>query len=93
MRWARCRRMCYANSTGICSVLEGENKLAPAICPRCREAFRCGARDAAPCWCTRPRLDAATLAMLNQRYRGCLCTACLEWLAREDRCTSHSRSG
>jgi len=50
-------------------------------CARCGAAFRCGMADAAPCWCTAVRLDAAVLAGLAQRHAGCLCPACLAALA------------
>ncbi len=50
-------------------------------CPRCGGAFHCGARDAAPCACTTLRLDAALLAALRGRWRGCLCLRCLAALA------------
>jgi hypothetical protein len=47
-------------------------------CARCGRPFHCGANDAEPCWCCAVTLDAATLAELNARYRGCLCRSCLE---------------
>jgi hypothetical protein len=50
-------------------------------CPRCGAAFHCGVNDAAPCPCSTLRLDEATLAMLRQRFRGCLCLACLREFA------------
>ena len=46
-------------------------------CARCGEAFHCGVDDEQPCWCTRVQLNAAALATLRQRYRGCLCARCL----------------
>ena len=52
-------------------------------CARCGGAFHCGAADAAPCPCTTVRLDAATLARLRERYRGCLCLRCLAALAED----------
>jgi hypothetical protein len=50
-------------------------------CPRCGAAFHCGAADAAPCPCTTLTLAPTTLAALQDRYRGCLCLACLQALA------------
>ncbi len=50
-------------------------------CPRCGSTFHCGVDDAAPCPCSRVTLDAATLADLRQRYRGCLCPRCLAELS------------
>lgn len=53
-------------------------------CPRCGGAFRCGFADPAPCPCTALTLDAAMLAELRLRFRGCLCVACLTRLADGD---------
>jgi len=50
-------------------------------CPRCGGAFHCGASDPAPCACTGLQLSAETLAGLRQRYKGCLCLACLALFA------------
>jgi hypothetical protein len=50
-------------------------------CPRCGEAFRCGANNAEPCACSTVPLDAATLAALRTRYSGCLCLGCLRAVA------------
>jgi hypothetical protein len=50
-------------------------------CPRCGGPFHCGAADPEPCACTTVTLDAATLAELRARFRGCLCLACLRELA------------
>jgi hypothetical protein len=57
--------------------------LSDATCPRCGAAFHCGARDPQPCACTAIQLDAATLARLRERWRGCLCLDCLLQLQRE----------
>ncbi len=46
-------------------------------CPHCGSGFHCGVNDTEPCACSTLQLDAATLAELRQRYRGCLCLACL----------------
>jgi hypothetical protein len=59
-----------------------EAAAGPSRCPRCAGAFHCGAADAAPCACTAIHLDAALLRELRERYRGCLCLACLAELAR-----------
>jgi hypothetical protein len=48
-----------------------------SVCPRCGGLFHCGVNDDQPCWCVDLRLDGATLAALNERYRGCLCMRCL----------------
>lgn len=50
-------------------------------CPRCGSRFHCGAHDATPCACTTLALDAALLAALRERWRGCLCLPCLAALA------------
>jgi Cysteine-rich CWC len=56
----------------------------PDTCPRCGAAFECGFDDPDPCPCTTLQLDAATLAALRQRYRGCLCLACLRAIAAQE---------
>ena len=48
-----------------------------STCPRCGEAFGCGAGEPTPCWCVSHTLDDATLAALRERYDACLCPACL----------------
>lgn len=50
-------------------------------CPRCGSNFHCGMQDAAPCACTSVRLQPDTLAVLRERYTGCLCLACLHQVA------------
>ncbi len=53
-------------------------------CPRCGGTFHCGAADpgdAGPCACTTLKLDEELLGLLRQRWRGCLCLACLAALA------------
>ena len=52
-------------------------------CPRCSKPFHCGVNDAAPCPCTTVKLEAATRALLRERYVGCLCVACLCELQKE----------
>lgn len=55
--------------------------LPPDRCPRCGAGFFCGAGAAAACPCGSLQLGAELLAMLRQRYPGCLCLACLAALA------------
>ncbi|HEY0858093.1 MAG TPA: cysteine-rich CWC family protein [Albitalea sp.] len=63
-------------------------------CPRCGQAFHCGARDAQPCWCCTPALAPALLATLHERYTGCLCARCLSELsAAEFTATSGTAPG
>jgi hypothetical protein len=53
---------------------------APA-CPRCGNAFHCGANDATPCACTLIRLGASALTELRARYETCVCLKCLAEIA------------
>jgi hypothetical protein len=55
----------------------------PVRCPRCGGGFHCGVADARPCACTAVGLDAALRVELAQRFRGCLCIACLRELAAD----------
>lgn len=50
-------------------------------CPRCGQAFHCGADDAQPCACATLTLDAELLAALRERHGLCLCLRCLQALA------------
>lgn len=50
---------------------------APSRCEECGESFRCGAAEGR-CWCSELHLTEAARAYLSQRYRSCLCRACLE---------------
>ncbi len=50
-------------------------------CPRCGGGFHCGVAGSLPCACSRYPIGAETLAMLRQRFTGCLCTRCLAELA------------
>jgi hypothetical protein len=52
-------------------------------CESCGEPFVCGASLAA-CWCSEIELSEATRAELRQRFRRCLCRACLEKYAARD---------
>ncbi len=49
-----------------------------ALCPRCGQAFHCGAQDAWPCACASVGLTDATRQALRQQFSTCLCRACLE---------------
>lgn len=53
----------------------------PDRCPRCGAGFHCGVQGPAPCPCSTLTLTPALQATLRQRYRGCLCLACLQALA------------
>ncbi|MDT7834381.1 cysteine-rich CWC family protein [Aquabacterium sp. OR-4] len=53
----------------------------PDRCPRCGGGFHCGVQGPAPCPCSTLSLAPALQATLRQRYRGCLCLACLQALA------------
>ncbi len=50
-------------------------------CERCGGDFRCGVADPGPCACSGLALTAALRAELRQRYRHCLCVACLRQLS------------
>ena len=50
------------------------------MCPACGEKFVCGA-TLAGCWCSEVRLSEEMRANLKERYKGCLCRACLEKFA------------
>ncbi len=50
-------------------------------CPRCGEAFHCGAGDPSPCPCATVTLSAARLVALRRTYTGCLCLRCLAELS------------
>lgn len=50
------------------------------VCESCGAEFRCGASQS-DCWCAEVRLDDAARAELRERFRRCLCRACLEGYA------------
>ena len=50
-------------------------------CPRCGGGFHCGAAES-HCDCFELKLSPTLRAELAQRYRGCLCLACLRELAK-----------
>ena len=49
-------------------------------CPACGEKFVCGA-TLTGCWCSELKLSEEMRANLKERYKGCLCRACLEKFA------------
>lgn len=51
-------------------------------CPRCGEAFHCGAHESR-CDCFEVRLSPALRAELAQRWSTCLCLKCLRALQQE----------
>lgn len=55
--------------------------LAEPRCERCGQVWLCGMNGPAPCACTTLQLNAGQLADLRQRYRACLCLACLQAIA------------
>ncbi len=57
----------------------------PDHCPRCGAAFACGAAGPAACACSAVTLSTALQAQLRSQYSGCLCLACLQALAAQDR--------
>ena len=60
--------------------------LEPAICEACGATFTCGvAAGEGVCWCAEIELSAQSRAMLQSRYRNCLCRACLENYAEEEK--------
>jgi hypothetical protein len=54
---------------------------AQETCAACGEEFVCGA-TLAGCWCSEVKLSETTRAELKERYKGCLCRACLEKFAK-----------
>jgi hypothetical protein len=57
-------------------------------CPACGTSFDCGGLFG--CWCRKVPLDEAVLRDLRERYRDCLCQACLEAHATRDDATAVS---
>jgi hypothetical protein len=55
-----------------------------ATCEACGGAFTCGA-SAAGCWCVEVKLSESAQVELRGRYQRCLCRACLESFAEEER--------
>jgi hypothetical protein len=50
-------------------------------CPRCGGGFHCGVNDAGPCPCSTLQLSVELQGRLRERFKGCLCVACLAALA------------
>jgi hypothetical protein len=50
---------------------------ANASCPRCGQAFHCGAADPTPCPCGNFTLSPATTQTLREQFKGCVCMRCL----------------
>ena len=46
-------------------------------CEACGEEFHCGA-SVWGCWCAEVQLNEQTRAELRQKYKNCLCRACME---------------
>lgn len=46
-------------------------------CPRCGSAFECKAGDIAQCQCYSIQLSLEERAFIEDRYKDCLCAACL----------------
>jgi hypothetical protein len=55
----------------------------PSLCEACGDQFICGATIRG-CWCTEIKLGETTRAQLRERYKQCLCRACLERFAKSD---------
>lgn len=51
-------------------------------CPRCGSIFECKANRVERCGCIGVALTAEALEYLGDRYRDCLCVACLEQINR-----------
>jgi hypothetical protein len=52
----------------------------PTVCEACGEPFGCGAQSSG-CWCAQVKLNDAMRAELRERFKNCLCPACLERFA------------
>lgn len=58
-----------------------DTSLRPSsVCESCGDEFTCGA-SLAGCWCSEIKLGDSVRARLRERYKGCLCRACLEKFA------------
>jgi len=49
-------------------------------CEACGQPFHCGA-SLGGCWCFQIKLSPDVRKLLRERYRACLCRACLEQFA------------
>jgi hypothetical protein len=54
---------------------------APSVCESCGEPFGCGAQSSG-CWCAQVKLTEEMRNQLRERFKNCLCRACLERFAR-----------
>jgi hypothetical protein len=57
---------------------------APSVCEACGARFACGA-ELSGCWCVEVKLTEHVREGLRERYGSCLCRACLERFAADDR--------
>ncbi|HKS29256.1 MAG TPA: cysteine-rich CWC family protein [Pyrinomonadaceae bacterium] len=57
-----------------------EETCAQSVCERCGEPFGCGAQSSA-CWCAEVKLTDEAREALREKYKSCLCRACLEQFA------------
>jgi hypothetical protein len=55
----------------------------PSLCEACGHQFICGATIRG-CWCTEIKLSETARVQLRERYKECLCRACLERAAEPD---------
>ena len=53
------------------------DKRPPRECEACGQSFVCGA-SIRGCWCIQIKLDAPVRQQLRERFKGCLCSDCLE---------------
>ncbi len=63
--------------------LSNNDSCAASVCEACGEPFSCGALESG-CWCVEVKLSETMRAELRERFRNCLCRACLERFARGD---------
>jgi hypothetical protein len=52
-------------------------------CPKCGQSFTCKSTDIQNCACTAIYLDAALQTVIKNKYKGCLCIACLQALQQD----------
>jgi hypothetical protein len=50
-------------------------------CPRCGQVFECKLNNPVHCHCAGLQLSEETLCAIRERFRDCLCLACLTALA------------
>ena len=56
----------------------------PSTCEACGDTFTCGA-TLTGCWCTEVETTPELRARLRERFARCLCRACLEAFASDER--------